>query len=132
MPPADMRNTIVVAVVAAVSGFCLASVPALGALKYNIWSQSTEQFQLGYVIGYLDAVQLAQRKDLRANVPTGGGKNYERWVRDVNVYFAEPQNQARQLPDAMYEVGMHIRAEWLKSWQRSKQPAAVPSPSPAP
>jgi hypothetical protein len=118
--------------IAAVGGFCLAGVPALASLGYNIWNTSGEQFQLGYVIGYIDAVALAQRKDLRMQIPTGGGKNYDRWVRDVNAFYADPKNQGRQVPDAMYDVGTRIRAEWIKNWQRDKKPATLPSPSPAP
>ncbi len=134
-----MRKTMVVAVIAAVGGFGLASVPAFGVLKAGTWSQSGEQFRLGYVIGYLDAIQLAQRKDIRTQLPTGGGKNnYDRWVRDVNAFYENPQNTARAVPDAMYEVGAVIRAEWLRDFaarnaeKKAAAAAARVSPSPAP
>ena len=133
MPPADMRKTMLVAVIAAVGGFCLASVPAMGALRYNIWSQSGEQFQLGYVIGYLDAVGLARRNDSRAQIPIVKGKDFQRWVNDVNAFYADPSNQTRPVPDALYEAGLRVRQEQMKSWQqRSQKPPLVPSPSPAP
>jgi hypothetical protein len=129
-----MRKTIVVGLIAAVGGFCAASIPALAALRYNIWSQHGEQFQLGYVIGYIDAVRLAQRKDPRLQIPTTGGKDFDRWVRDVNAFYADPNNHAKAVPDAMYDVGIRIREEWMQNWraQRLKKPAIVPSPSPAP
>lgn len=126
---------------AAIGGFGLASVPAFGVLKGNTWVESSEPFRLGYVIGYLDAVQLAQRKDLRVQLPTGGGKNYDRWVRDVTKFYENPANKGRGVPDAMYEVGAVVRAEWLKDFaaknaERKAAAAAAagkaPSPSPAP
>jgi hypothetical protein len=142
MPASDMRRTIVVAMMAAVIGFGLASVPAFGILKSNTWVTSDERFRLGYVIGYLDAVQLAQRKDLRVQVPTGGGKNYDRWVRDVTSFYENPDNKGRPVADAMYEVGAAVRAEWLRDFaarnaERKAAAAAAaagkaPSPSPAP
>ena len=138
-----MRRTIVIAMVAAVSGFGLASVPAFGVLKSNTWEQSSEPFRLGYVIGYLDAVSLAQRKDFRVQLPTGGGKNYDRWVRDVATFYENPANKLRSVPDALYEAGVVIRAEWMKGFadrdRDAKKKAAAaaaaakaPSPSPAP
>jgi hypothetical protein len=126
-----MRKTTLLAVAAAIGGFCLASVTAFGVTQYNIWKTYGEQFQLGYVIGYLDAVRLSQQKDRRALVPTGGGKNYDRWVREVNEYFADPANAKRSVPDAMGFVGTKIRNEWMQQWaNRVRQ--ARPSPSPSP
>ncbi|MEO7437386.1 MAG: hypothetical protein ABI080_18055 [Candidatus Binatia bacterium] len=127
--------------IAAVSGFGLASVPAFGVLRSNTWLESGEPFRLGYVIGYIDAVQLAQRKDVRVQLPTGGGKNYDRWVRDVTAFYANPVNKGRGVPDAMYEVGAVVRAEWLKDFAARNaerkaaaagEAAKAPSPSPAP
>jgi hypothetical protein len=128
-----MRKTILVAALAAMGGFCLASATAFGSLRHNIWQSSGDKFQLGYVIGYLDAVALAQRKDIRANLPTGLGKNFDQWVVDVNAFYANPANTHRSVPDAMYEVGIKIREDLMKSWgkKRMQRPPA-PGPSAQP
>jgi hypothetical protein len=104
-----MRKTIIIATLAAFGGFCLANMSAFAALRYNIWQSSGERFQLGYVIGYLDAVALAGQRDPRAQIPTGVGKNFDKWVRDVNAFYADPANQDRSVPDAMYQIGSKIR-----------------------
>ena len=118
------------ATLAAFGGFCLANASAFAALRYNIWQSSGESFQLGYVIGYLDAVALAQRKDFRLQVPNLNGKKFDRWVRDVNEFYKDPANQARPVPDAIYEVGSKVRDEMLKNWglQRMGKPTPTQSP----
>jgi len=127
-----MRKTTLLAVAAAaIGGFCLASVTAFGVTQFNIWQTNGEQFQLGYIVGYLDAVTLSQRKDRRAMLPTGGGKNFDRWLREVNAYFADPANAKRSVPDAMGFVGTKIRNEWMEDWARRTRQAR-PSPSPSP
>ena len=128
-----MRKTTLLAVVAAaIGGFCLATVAAFAATQYNIWKTNGEQFQLGYVVGYLDAVRLSQLKDRRVQLPTAGGKNvFDRYLREVNAYFADPANAKRSVPDAMAFVGLKIRNEWLQDWARKTQ-QAKPSPSASP
>jgi hypothetical protein len=126
---AIMRKMIVVATLAAFGGFCFASAPAFATLRYNIWKTSTDQFQLGYVIGYLDAARLAQRRDYRAAVPITPGKDFTGWVRGVNEYFAKPENANRTVPDAMSEVGTAFRVEILRESGR-KQMGILTSPLP--
>jgi hypothetical protein len=126
-----MRKTVAVAIVAGTLGFCLASVTAFGAARLNIWRTYGEHFQLGYVIGYLDAVLLAQRKDPRASLTVQGGKDFSRWVKGVNEYFQDPANANRAVPDAMAFVGGKIREEWLRNYaERSRQAGPSPSASP--
>ncbi|MCC6763771.1 MAG: hypothetical protein IT293_03830 [Deltaproteobacteria bacterium] len=127
-----MRKTVVVATLAAFGGFCLAAASSFAALRYNIWKGYGEQFQLGYVVGYLDAVSLAQRKDSRLNVPTGGGKNFDRWVADINTFYADPANQNRSVPDAMFVIGSRIRDQMLQEWGLKRQGRPVPTRSAAP
>lgn len=123
---------ILVATLAAFGGFCFAGASAFASLRYNIWKASPESFQLGYVIGYIDAVRLGQRKDPRASIPTGNDKNFDRWVRDVNAFYANPNNENRAVPDAMYEIGNVIRTQMLKEWGLKRQGRPVPSSSPTP
>lgn len=123
---------ILVAMLAAFGGFCLANGSAFATLRYNIWRSSGEQFQLGYVVGYLDAVKLTQRKDFRMQIPVGNDKNFDRWVRDVNAFYANPANENRAVPDAMYEVGSAIRVKMLQEWGLKRQGKPVPSASAAP
>jgi hypothetical protein len=120
-----------VATLAAGAGLCLASAAAVGAARLSIWRAYGENFQLGYVVGYLEASTLAQRHDLRAQNPTPGGKNFEQWVREVNAFYEDPKNAERPLPDAMYAVGTKMRAEWLSEYKRKSQ-QGTPSPSPSP
>lgn len=122
-----MRRMIFVATLAMFAGFCLASVSAFASLRYNIWKTSDPSFQLGYVIGYLDAVRLAGRKDPRMMVPVGNDKNYGKWVRDVNAFYANPANENRAVPDAIYEVGSVIRNKMLQEWGLKRQGRPVPS-----
>ena len=127
---ATMRKMIVVATLAAFGGFCIASATAFASLRYNVWKTSPEQFQLGYVIGYLDAVRLAQRRDYRAAVPVTPGKDFTMWVRGVNEYFAKPENANRTVPDAMSEVGTAYRVEILREGGR-KRMGVLTSPLPS-
>ena len=127
-----MRKTISVATAAAIAGFCFASASSYAALRYNIWKASDANFRLGYVIGYIDAATLASRKDIRLQVPTRTGKNYDRWVNGVNAFYADPANASREVPDAIYEVGTKIRNEMLSEWGLRRQARPLPSPSVAP
>lgn len=115
-------------------GFCLATATTFAAARYNIWHSSGPSFQLGYIIGYLDAVSLVQKRDLRASVPIRAGKKYDRWVDGVNAYFEDPANQKREIADGIHAVGIKIRDEWLRDWGKKATDRAVatPVPSPAP
>jgi hypothetical protein len=127
-----MRKTTLLAMAAAaIGGFCLASATTFGATQYNIWQTYGEEFQLGYIVGYLDAVRLSQLKDRRVMMLTSSGKtDYNRWLREVNAYFADPANTKRTVPDAMAFVGNKVRTEWLQEWTRRME--AKPSPSASP
>lgn len=124
-----MRKTVAVATSGVLVGFCVAAASSFAALRYNAWKANGPSFQLGYVVGYLDAVVLAQRKDPRVSVPTGGGKNFDRWVQDVNAFYADPANENRPVPDAMYAVGSRIRDRMLQEWGLKRQGRPVPSAS---
>ena len=127
-----MRRTILVAAAAFCGGVCLATATAFGSARLNVWRAYGESFQLGYVVGYLDAVRLAQRKDKRAMLPVNNVKNYDRWVREVNQYFEDPAHAKRTVPDAMEAIGKKIRAEWMQEWAaRSKRARPSPNPSPS-
>lgn len=111
---------------------CLAAVSSYAALRYNIWQVYGHEFQLGYVVGYLDAVAMAQRKDTRLSIPTGGDRNFEKWVRDVNAFYENPANQNREVPDAMYDIGVRIRTQMLQEWGLKRQGRPVPTRTAAP
>jgi hypothetical protein len=127
----DIRRTIVVAALAGCGGFCLASATALGGVKLNIWRDYGDKFQLGYVIGYLDAANLAKHHDIRAFPPTGGKPNYELWRSRVNEFYADPAHAEAQLPDAMAAVGKKFQADIMKAWENSMLQTPLPSASPA-
>lgn len=124
-----MRRTLLIALTAGCGGFLLAGVAAFGSTRANIWQMQGPEFRLGYVIGYLDAVALSQRKDPRASLPITG-KKFDRWVQGIDAYFADTANANRTVPDAMYAVGSKIRVEWLEEWAR-KTGEIKPSPSPS-
>lgn len=127
-----MRGTVVVATFAALAGFCFAAASSYAALRYNIWKGYGYQFQLGYVVGYLDAVTLAQRKDTRLNVPIGGDKNFDKWVAQINAFYEDPANQSRGLPDAMFQIGTRIRTQMLHDLGMKRQGRPVPTRTTAP
>lgn len=110
-------------------GFLLASVITFAYTGANIWLMQPPEFRLGYVIGYLDAASLASRKDPRSSVPVKG-KDFYRWVKGVDDFFANGANSDRTVPDGMYAVGKKIRDEWLADWAR-KTSQAKPSPGPS-
>lgn len=135
-----MRRMIVIAALGACGGFCLASATALGYAKLNAWRDFGEKFQLGYVVGYLDAVTLAKRHDRRAFVPAVNKPQYERWRDMVNAFYEDPANSNRPLPDAMAAAGARLQEELLQSyrqqqdreWTAKLAASPVPSPSASP
>jgi hypothetical protein len=126
-----MRRTIGVAIVAGCLGFLLATATSHAGTLLNIWRAYGENFQLGYVVGYLDAIVLAQRKDPRSAIPTQTGKNFDRWVKGVNEYFEDPAHAKKSVPDAMAFVGNQLRTQWLEEWAlKLKKSRPTPQPSP--
>jgi hypothetical protein len=128
-----MRKTILVACVAAIGGFCLATATSLAAARYNMWKSGGNGFQIGYVVGYIDAVGLSQRHDERASIPTRGGKNYDRWIKGVNAFYEKPENRNREIADAIYSVGQTMRDEYLRQWGKGLgglKPLTTPVPTP--
>jgi len=127
-----MRRTIIIATLAAFGGFCLANAPALASLQYKIWQQGDGHFRLGYVIGYLDAVALQQRKDIRVQVPVGNSKNFDHWLRAIDAFYADPENQSRSVPEAIYAIGSKTRDEMLRNWglQQMGKPTPMASVQP--
>ena len=123
---------IIVATLATFVGFCLANGSAFATLRFNVWRAAGDAFQLGYVVGYLDAVRLAQRKDFRMMIPAASDKDFTRWVRAVNAFYENPANQHRPVPDAIYEFGTGLRNQMLREWGLKRQGRPVPSPSALP
>jgi hypothetical protein len=128
-----MRRTIGTTALAWSVGFCMAAAVASAATtRLNAWRAFGEYFQLGYVVGYLDAVKLAYANDSRVMLPTSGMADFERWRTLVNEYFADPKNANRVVPDAMAEAGKVISAEAIQRLrERNAQAAISPSPSPS-
>ena len=125
------------AVLAGCAGFGAASMSAYAYTQMNTWRQFGERFQLGYVVGYLDAVKLSKRKDPRAMIPSPSRGDYEGWRQDVDAFYEDPVNQNRPVPDAMLAVGEKLRARIMKEYteqrrQRLEAARTLPSPSPAP
>jgi hypothetical protein len=126
-----MRRTMLTAVLAGCAGFCLATAAAYGYAKLDAWRTFGENFQLGYVVGYLDAVALNKRHDTRVWIPASAKPNYERWRAMVNDYFADPANAERPVPDGMAAAGKILQAEMVKEYQeRAERLKSAPSPSP--
>jgi hypothetical protein len=129
-----LKRHLVVAALAGCAGFCLASATAFAYAKLNVWRNRGESFQLGYIVGYLDAVSLAKRHDVRGFVPAQSRPRYDYWRQLVNEYFENPANAHRSVPDAMRAVGTRIQEEEIKHWQDQrwkklqKQLDAQPSP----
>jgi len=116
----------------ALGGFCLASGSAFAVLQHNIWKMSDSNFQLGYVIGYFDAYSLMQKKDYRLQIVSVHGKQYDRWVQDVNAYFANPEHEKDSVPDAIYDIGSKARDKALREWGARQMGKPVPTESATP
>ena len=135
--PYWMRRMVVAAALAWCAGLCMASGAAYGYAKLDAWRGFGEAFQLGYVVGYLDAVALNKRHDLRGLVPSQGKSDYERWRSLVNDYFADPANANRSLPDGMAAAGKVLTDETMKAYRAQRdaersQPKPTPSAAEAP
>ncbi len=125
-----MQRTIGIAMLAAVGGFCLASASAFASLQFKMWDKSDPQFKTGYVIGYLDAVALMQQKDYHVGVPLHRGKNFDFWLKGLKSFYADPANQARSVPEAIYEIGSENRDEMLRNWGLQQMGRPTPHPTP--
>src|SRR5690242_18589402 len=129
-----MRRTIWTTVLSWAAGFAMAAGIASATTMLNAWQGFGENFQLGYVVGYLDAVKLNHLRDPRADLPTTGRVDFERWRRLVNDYFADPKNAKRAVPDAMYAAGKIITNEMIEDLRRRRglasQSPALPSSQP--
>ena len=125
-----MRRLFTTALTAALVAVLLATTTAVGDTTAKIWRLYGDRFQLGYVVGYLEAIRLSQRRDQRTLIPAGG-KKFDRWIRDINAYLDDPNNADRTVPDAIGFVGARIRQETLDAWT-NRNSRARPSPSPSP
>jgi len=124
-----MRRTIVATTVAWVAGFLMAEGIASAVTLMSAWRDLGEYFQLGYVVGYIDAVKLENLKDRRTMIPTSGTADFEYWRKLVNEYFADPKNANRSVPDAMFAAGKIVTQDLTRSLRERQQQS--PSPSPA-
>jgi hypothetical protein len=124
----------VIAIVAGLAwcgGFLMASAPAFGYAKLNAWRSFGENFQLGYVVGFVDGITLWKRSDRRgASFPIGGKPNYELLRDKVNEFFADPANANRALVDAMAVIGAQMSLERLNAFKEraARTPGAASSP----
>jgi hypothetical protein len=121
-------------VLCALAGYFAASASAFAYAKLHAWRSHGEAFQLGYVVGYLDAVTLMKRSDRRAyNVPMvlSERPDYARWRDEVNEYFRDPANAKRSIPDAMGAIGARISREQLDRIIDRERGRATPAPSPS-
>ena len=111
-----MRRTLLLAVTCWTIGFCSSTAAAFGYTTLSAWRDLGDYFQMGYVVGYLDAVTVCKRRDVRrCYVPTGGKKTrYEMWRERINEFYADPANAKKQLPDAMGAVGAKLAQEILE------------------
>lgn len=132
-----MQKTVLVAVVACCAGFLVATMAAHAYTRLNAWRSHGERFQLGYVVGYIDAVKLSKFKDTRAMIPTSGRARHQDWLNRINAFYDDPENADRPIPDAMRVVGKQFQTEILKAYKERRDRAyeagraASPSPSPA-
>lgn len=113
-------------------GFLVASAMAWGYAGQDAWQNYGENFQLGYVVGFLDAVSLEKRHDRRAWVPVYSKPDYERWRKLMNDYFADPANAKRPIADGMWAAGKIFQDEMFRALeQRAKTESSAPSPAPS-
>lgn len=111
----------------------LATAMAWGYAMQDAWRGYGDNFQLGYVVGFLDAVSLEKRHDQRAWVPVYARPDYERWRKLMNEYFADPKNANRPIADGMAAAGKIQQEETLKALeQRRLSPSPAPSGAAAP
>jgi len=115
-----MRKTVLVAMVACCVGFAVATMTAHAYTKLNAWQTHGAKFQLGYVVGYIDAVKLAKFKDTRATIPTAGRARHQDWLRRVNEFYENPANVERPVPDAMLVVGQQYQEEILRTYKERR------------
>ena len=130
------RRSISMTVLTFAAGFCLVSATAWGYALLNVWRASGEEFQLGYIVGYLDGVEICKSRDMRSAIPSRRRPQYERWRQGVNEYFADPANANRSLPDAMKWFGDQVQKEQLEALERRRlekaKARANASPTPSP
>jgi len=124
-----MRRVVTTAALAWGAGFCMAAAAAWGYAELDAWRGYGESFQLGYVVGYLDAVTLAKRHDPRTYIPVQGKPKYERWRALVNDFYADPANARRSVPAAMAAAGKVIQDEFMKDYAARSAPQS-PQPTP--
>jgi len=126
------RRTILTAAVAACIGLSMATAVAWGYAKLDAWRGFGENFQLGYVVGFLDAVSLEKRHDRRAFVPVYAKPDYERWRKLMNDYFADPANANRPIADGMAAAGKIFQDEMFKALKdRADRLRSAPRPAPS-
>ena len=114
-----------------VLGFLGASATAYGYARWQAWHASGEAFQLGYIVGFLDATTLSKFRDPRiATIPPGGRPDYERWRVKVNEFFADPKNERREVVDAMRTIGDTMARERLRDTVDRMNRTPAPSASP--
>ena len=112
-------------------GFLAASTTSYGYAKLDAWRGWGDWFQLGYVVGFLDANTLRKYRDRRgALVPAGGQPNYYLWREKVNEFYADPKNAKRDIVDAMDAVGAQLSRERLKKMGERTDARSSPRPSP--
>jgi hypothetical protein len=128
---ATMWRRITIAIVAGFLGVLAGAVTLHAATLLKTWRQFGPDFQLGYVVGYLEGMTLARRKDPRAAVPTRSRMDFDVWVQGVNEYFKDPANAKRSVPDAMAFVGQKFRERWLDEWSETLKTRSSPQPSPS-
>ena len=127
-----MRRMIITALLAWCGGLATAAASAYGYAMLDAWKGYGDEFQLGYVVGYLDAATLVKRHDQRVFVPTSNKPDYLRWRAMVNDYYANPANAKRSVPEAMATAGKQIQEEILRAYRKRMESRAAPLASPSP
>ncbi|MBI3767338.1 MAG: hypothetical protein HY271_02465 [Deltaproteobacteria bacterium] len=123
-----MRRIMGTAALAWFAGFCMAATVASGYTLLDAWRGFGENFQRGYIVGYLDAVSLQKRHDVRVWLPSSSHTDFERWRSLVNDYFADPANAKRSVPDGMAAAGKIIQHEVMDNYRKHMEGMAAPSP----
>jgi hypothetical protein len=124
-----MRRIVGTAALAWVAGFCMAASVASGYALLDAWQGFGENFQRGYIVGYLDAVSLQKRHDMRVWLPSTSHTDFERWRSLVNEYFADPANAKRSVPDGMAAAGKIIQREVMETYRKHEEALTAPSPT---
>lgn len=131
-----MRRWVLLVAFAWAVSFTYASTTSWAYTRYKIWRDFGEQFQLGYIVGYLEGVLLAKRHDARVqSLVLGGRQDHLWWKARVSEFYEDPANADRDVPEAIAIIGRVEREKEMEKRrlrieaERARRRVPAPSPS---